>query len=149
MKSILLWMKGVLLAWDNSCDRCKRAVMVTTVTFPALGTHTHRHAQCTHTALGSQGRRHRSAAPPGHPLISCWGQGAAWGAGRRGRVRPLTWGMARAGVASLVALPGIGATGNVLLPQPTLTRWSCSALLLGGAAGPGLWDRPTAVKCRQ
>lgn len=61
----------------------------------------------------------------------------------------LTWGMAAAGGASLTALPRTGDAGNVLLPQPTLTGWSCSAQLLRGAVGPGLWERQTAVKCRQ
>lgn len=112
-------------------------------------THTHTHAQCTHTALGSHGRRHGSAAAPGHLLIFCWGQGAAWWAGRRGRACPADLGDGCGGGASLTALPRTGDAGNVLLPQPTLTGWSCSAQLLGGAVGPGLWERQTAVKCRQ
>lgn len=141
-------MKRVLLAWDNSCDRCKRAVTVTTLRLPALGTHIH---TCTvHTQpLAATGEGTDPLLLRGTCLSSAGVKeqpGERAGGAERAR---LTWGMAAAGGASLTAVPRTGDAGNVLLPQPTLTGWSCSAQLLGGAVGPGLWERQTAVKCRQ
>lgn len=37
-------MERVVLAWDNSCDRCSLAVMVTAPRLPALGTRAHVHS---------------------------------------------------------------------------------------------------------
>lgn len=60
----------------------------------------------------------------------------------------LAWGMAQARVASLMALPRAGDTGNVLLPQPTVTGWSCSAPLPGQGSGTGtLWGSAGGKCC--
>lgn len=84
--------------------------------------HTYTHAQCTHTALGSHGRRHGSAAAPGHLLIFCWGQGAAWWAGRRGRACPADLG------------DGCGGGG---IPHGTAKNWGRGEC----AASPAHSDR--------
>lgn len=89
-------MKRVLLAWDNSCDRCKRAVTVTTLRLPALGTHIH---TCTvHTQpLAATGEGTDLLLLRGTCLSSAGVKeqpGERAGGAERAR---LTWGMAAAG----------------------------------------------------
>lgn len=132
-------MKRLVLAWDNSCDRCKLAVTVTAQTVPALGTHAR--AQCAH--------------PPWHPRekdlllllgISSSSPGDMERPGEQAGVSEgalLSQGMASARVASVRALPGRGeAVGcALLLPQPAPAVRCCSTPLLGGgragATAPG------------
>lgn len=101
-------------------------------------THTHTHAQCTHRQpLAAKGEGTEPLLLLGTCLSPAGVReqpGEQAGGAERAR---LAWGMAQARVASLMALPRAGDTGNVLLPQPTVTGWSCSAPLLGGAAGQG------------
>lgn len=146
-RAALLWMKRVLLAWDNSCDRCRWAVMVTTLRLPALGTHTRTgHTGHTHAALGGKGE--------GMDLLgTCWGQGQPGGrAGGAERAR-LTRGMAQAGVASLVALPRTGHQGMCCFPSP-LWRDGAAQPRSGEGLGTGLgtgtqWWSVSAVQVRE
>lgn len=124
-------MKRVLLAWDNSCDRCKLAVTVTTPRLPAPGTDTR--AQRTHT---------HPLAPKGegtNPLlflgISSSSAGDKERPGERAGVAEralLSQGMASAWVAFLTALPSRGgAAGDALLLQPPPMGWWGSTPLPG------------------
>lgn len=125
----------MVLAWDNSCDRCKLAVRVTAPRVPTLGTH--RRASAHTRPLAPKGE---GADPLLFLGISSSSAGDKERPGERAGAAEralLSQAMVSARVASVRVLPSRGgAAGDAVLLQPAPTGRCCSTPLPGGA-GPG------------